>query len=89
MRCFFRPGDLEGRTREAVRDEMALTLADAVLRRLDLGTGGDPADEDLSVVGAVMATELGWDETRQRREREALAETWFAPGEGKGAAGSC
>jgi len=82
-------GDLEGRTREAVRDEMALTLADAVLRRLDLGTGGDPADEDLSVVGAVMATELGWDETRQRREREALAETWPAPGDGKGAAGSC
>jgi len=31
-------GPLESRAREAVRDEMALTLADAVLRRLDLGT---------------------------------------------------
>jgi glycerol-3-phosphate dehydrogenase len=83
-------GDLEGRTREAVRDEMALTLADAVLRRLDLGTGGAPADEDLSVVCAVMTAELGWNETRQRREREALARVWpSSPGPGKGGAGSC
>ena len=83
-------GDLEERTREAVRDEMALTLADAVLRRLDLGTGGGPADEDLSVVCAVMAAELGWNEARQRREREALARVWPSPpGLGKGDAGTC
>ena len=81
-------GDLEGRTREAVAEEMALTLTDAVLRRLDLGTGGAPAGGDLSVVCRVMAAELGWDETRQRREREALARTWPSS-PGKGSAGSC
>ncbi len=83
-------GPLEERTREAVREEMALTLTDAVLRRLDLGTGGAPADEDLSVVCAVMAAELGWNETRQRRERETLARVWpSSPGPGKADAGSC
>jgi glycerol-3-phosphate dehydrogenase len=71
-------GSLEERTREAVREEMALTLADAVLRRLDLGTGGPPAREDLAVVREAMATELGWDEERQQREQEALARTWPA-----------
>ena len=71
-------GSLRKRTRDAVRQEMALTLADAVLRRLDLGTAGPLAGKDLAVVCGVMATELGWDEERQRREREALGRAWPA-----------
>ena len=35
-------GSPEDRVRCAVREEMALSLADAVLRRLDLGTAGPP-----------------------------------------------
>jgi glycerol-3-phosphate dehydrogenase len=66
-------GDLEAKTLQAVREEMALTLADAVLRRLDLGTAGPPSPADLDVVSGVMARELGWDGARTRREREALA----------------
>jgi glycerol-3-phosphate dehydrogenase len=84
-------GDLEERTREAVRREMALTLADAVLRRLDLGTGGRPGSRELSVVCSVMAAELRWDEARVRRERDALARAWPPPvsaGEGSGG-GTC
>lgn len=65
-------GPLEARVREAVRDEMALTLADAVLRRLDLGTAGRPAPADLEVVGRAMAGELGWDAARLALERVAL-----------------
>ncbi|MFN8094984.1 MAG: FAD-dependent oxidoreductase [Vicinamibacteria bacterium] len=65
-------GPLDARVREAVRDEMALTLADAVLRRLDLGTAGRPASADLEVVGRAMAGELGWDAARLARERAAL-----------------
>ena len=55
----------------AVRDEMALTLADAVLRRLDLGTAGAPAEADLERVVRVMGAELGWDagQVRQRAGR--------------------
>ena len=49
-------GTLEERTRQAVREEMAATLADAVLRRLDLGTAGPPAQAELETVTAgVMA----------------------------------
>jgi glycerol-3-phosphate dehydrogenase len=83
-------GSLKARTREAMGHEMALTLADAVLRRLDLGTAGPPAEKDLTVVCRLMASELGWDEGRQRREREALAGTWpSSPGFGRGTGSTC
>lgn len=66
-------GRLPQRTLVAVREEMALTLADAVLRRLDLGTAGPPSAGETDEVAATMAGELGWDDRRVRREREALA----------------
>jgi glycerol-3-phosphate dehydrogenase len=67
---------LEARARRAVGEEMALRLADAVLRRLDLGTGGPPAEADLEVVVRVMAEALGWDPARCVAERAHLAETY-------------
>ena len=66
-------GTLEERTRTAVREEMALTLADAVLRRLDLGTAGEPSAADVERVAHVMAEDLGWDAARRAAEVEALA----------------
>jgi glycerol-3-phosphate dehydrogenase len=65
-------GSLGDRTRAAAREEMALTLPDAVLRRLDLGTTGPPAAEERDVVAATLAEEHGWDEPRAARERQAL-----------------
>ncbi len=81
--CFL-SGTLEERTRQAVRDEMAATLADAVLRRLDLGTAGPPPQDELGLAARVMAEELGWDAARERSERAALA-AFFAR---RGGAGS-
>jgi glycerol-3-phosphate dehydrogenase len=69
-------GGLEERTRVAVREEMALGLSDAVLRRLDLGTAGPPSPADLDVVCGVLHRELGWDEERERGERAALLSTY-------------
>jgi glycerol-3-phosphate dehydrogenase len=66
-------GAVDERARAAVRDEMALTLADAVLRRLDLGSAGPPPADALTAVARVMAQELGWDEARARAECAALA----------------
>jgi glycerol-3-phosphate dehydrogenase len=66
-------GTLEARTLEAAREEMALTLSDAVLRRLDLGTAGLPPQADLETVTRTMATHLGWDHAREGAERAALA----------------
>jgi glycerol-3-phosphate dehydrogenase len=66
-------GPLRDRARTAVQKEMALSLGDAVLRRLDLGCAGEPSAEDVGVVAAVMAHEFGWDHVRIAAERAALA----------------
>jgi glycerol-3-phosphate dehydrogenase len=55
-----------------VREEAALHLDDAVLRRLDLGTAGRPAAPAVDEVAAIMAAELGWDEGRRAGERGRL-----------------
>jgi glycerol-3-phosphate dehydrogenase len=55
----------------AVREEMALTLADCLFRRTDLGPGGNPGEAALAETADLMAAELGW--TPERRARE-LAE---------------
>jgi glycerol-3-phosphate dehydrogenase len=52
----------------AVREEMALTLADCVFRRTDLGTGGSPGEAALAEAADLMAAQLGW--TAERRARE-------------------
>ncbi|HXB57106.1 MAG TPA: FAD-dependent oxidoreductase [Vicinamibacteria bacterium] len=69
-------GPLAERVGEAVRDEMAVTLEDAVLRRLDLGTVGPPSAVDLETVVGAMAAALGWDRVRVGLERAALAKTY-------------
>ena len=65
-------GRLEEAAGAAVREEMAVHLADAVLRRLDLGTAGPPAPADAAAVLGVMAEALGWDATARAREAAAL-----------------
>jgi glycerol-3-phosphate dehydrogenase len=57
-----------GEVLHAVREEMALTLADVVLRRTDLGSAGMPADRALRNAGTIMARELGWDAARLDQE---------------------
>jgi len=74
------PGTLAERTRTACRDEMALHLTDAVLRRLDLGTAGRPAPEAVEEVARTMAAELGWDASRVERETTALRAAYTADG---------
>lgn len=74
-------GALGERTRHAVREEMALHLEDAVLRRLDLGTGGPPDAAEVAEVERVMATELGWDGARRHAERAFLDRLYGLSGE--------
>jgi glycerol-3-phosphate dehydrogenase len=70
------PGTLEEQARCAVREEMAIHLPDAVLRRLDLGSGGPPEAAALEVVLRTMAGELGWDAARARAEDRALRDAY-------------
>jgi glycerol-3-phosphate dehydrogenase len=72
-------GPLEDQVREVVREEMAVSLQDAILRRLDLGTTGPASEADVATVARVMAGLLGWDAARVAAERGALAATSAKP----------
>jgi len=65
-------GPPEERARQAAVDEMARCLADAVLRRLDLGTGGRPAEDLIAATARGMVAALGWTPERVGQERAAL-----------------
>ena len=52
----------------AVRNEMALRLADVVFRRTDLGTAGDISDKAVRECANIMAHELNWSNSRIENE---------------------
>ena len=57
-----------GEVRHAVRQEMAVKLPDALLRRTEAGSAGYPGDDAVETAAGIMAGELGW--TPRRREME-------------------
>ena len=61
-----------GEIRHAVRDEMAVRLSDALLRRTEAGSGGHPGEDAVASAAGAMAAELGW--TPERTDAE-IAET--------------
>jgi glycerol-3-phosphate dehydrogenase len=61
----------------AARHEMAVTLADAVLRRTPLGALGDPGEAAVRAAAAIMAAELGWSDAQTRAEMEALSASGY------------
>lgn len=63
----------------AVRREMAVTLADVVLRRTELGSAGHPGPRALTLTAELVAEELGWSADRTRREIEAVEAAYPAP----------
>jgi glycerol-3-phosphate dehydrogenase len=60
----------------AVREEQALDLASAVLRRTELGSAGHPGRSGLEEVAELMSSELGWDDVRAGREIERVEEIY-------------
>jgi glycerol-3-phosphate dehydrogenase len=48
----------------AVREEMAVKLADCVFRRTELGTAGEPGSQALETCAGLMSRELGWSAAR-------------------------
>ncbi len=59
-----------------VREEMAVKLADVVLRRTELGSAGHPGKPCLEACAAAMAAELGWDEAGMKREIDEVQEIY-------------
>jgi glycerol-3-phosphate dehydrogenase len=52
----------------AARKEMAIKLADAVVRRTEAGSAGHPGEDALDRAASIMARAHGWDEARRRSE---------------------
>lgn len=53
-----------------VRQEMAVKLADVVMRRTALGTAGHPGKASIKTCATIMAKELNWNERRVQKEIE-------------------
>jgi glycerol-3-phosphate dehydrogenase len=70
-------GDVGAQILFAVREEMALTLADVVMRRTCMGQVGMPTRAALETAASIMGAELGWNDERRTSEIAALA-PWFA-----------
>ena len=56
----------------AVRQEMAVKLADVILRRTDCGTTGCPTVAEMQAIAGIMAAELGWDAATAEAEVNAV-----------------
>jgi glycerol-3-phosphate dehydrogenase len=52
----------------AIRDEMACTLADIVIRRSELGAAGHPGEEIVAACARIAAEELGWNSAEVTRQ---------------------
>ena len=63
----------------AVRQEMALDLADALLRRTIAGSGGHPGDDAVRTAAAIMSRERGWTDDEQSRQIEAVDRVYAIP----------
>jgi glycerol-3-phosphate dehydrogenase len=69
-------GDIGAQVIFAMREEMALTLADVVMRRTCIGQLGAPSAKTLDTASRLMATEYGWSEERRTQEIASLS-PWF------------
>jgi glycerol-3-phosphate dehydrogenase len=57
---------------QAVRNEMAVKLADVVMRRTELGSTGFPGEDALGACARLMSWELDWSEERAAREMDEV-----------------
>jgi len=62
----------------AVRAEMAVSLADVVLRRTGLGTLGNPGEAALMAAARFMGGLLGWDRVERLRQVERVLDHYVA-----------
>ena len=71
-------GDLtEARIEHAVREEMAMTLEDLLLRRLESGVLGCPDRGSLENCAKIMGADLEWDEPRMAEEIQKVERFYY------------
>jgi glycerol-3-phosphate dehydrogenase len=66
----------------AVREEMAVHLTDALLRRTDAGSAGHPGCDAVANAANVMGGILGWSDDQRREEIAAVERVYTIEGQG-------
>ena len=56
----------------AVREEMAVSLEDVIMRRTGIGQEGDPGPDAIDRAATIMAGECGWSEAHRRAEMQSV-----------------
>jgi len=72
-------GEMPAQALYAVKNEMARTLTDILLRRTGIGTLGNPGSKALETVAGIAARELKWDAARVDSELEKAAKALSVP----------
>ena len=65
-----------GEILHGVRHEMAVRLADVMLRRTEAGSAGHPGHDALTEAARIMGAEMGWTETQRAREVEHVEQVY-------------
>jgi glycerol-3-phosphate dehydrogenase len=65
-------GDIGAQVLYAVREEMAMTLEDVVMRRTGIGQLGNPGSDAIDRTAELMTGALGWSAARKEREVAAV-----------------
>ncbi|HEX3944424.1 MAG TPA: glycerol-3-phosphate dehydrogenase/oxidase [Rhizomicrobium sp.] len=71
-----RSGDIAAQVAFAMREEMALTLEDVIMRRTGIGQLGHPGAVALETCAQLMADKLGWTPDRMRAEIAAVEQNF-------------
>jgi glycerol-3-phosphate dehydrogenase len=74
-------GDIGAQVLFSIREEMALTLEDVVMRRTGIGQLGDPGDAAVATVADLMTAELDWTQARRQQEIASLGANFKTQGE--------
>lgn len=73
-------GEMLAQVPYAIRNEMACTLIDIVIRRTGIGTLGNPGSKVLEAIAEIAARELNWNTARVDRELEGAGKALSLPG---------
>jgi len=72
-------GEILAQVLYAIREEMAMTLKDILIRRTGIGSLGHPGEKVLETVAQVAGRELHWGQARMDRELEATEKALTVP----------
>ena len=72
-------GEMPAQVVYAIKQEMARTLKDILIRRTGIGTLGNPGTKVLEMIAGIAAKELYWDTARVDRELEMAGKALSVP----------